>query len=95
MEYANGKSGDHIRITVPIGTIIRDNSTNEIIGELNEYGQELIVAQGGTGGRGNAASKFDNGAMVKASPPQGGEKKWIKLELKLVADVVSYINMTL
>ncbi len=86
LEYANGLNGQHFYLAVPKGTMVRDNSTNEIIGELTREGQELVVANGGIGGRGNAALKT-KGEKSVCAPPQGGEKKWLKLELKLVADV--------
>lgn len=86
LEYANGLNGRHFYLAVPKGTMVRDNSTNEIIGELTREGQELVVANGGIGGRGNAALKT-KGEKSVCAPPQGGERKWLKLELKLVADV--------
>jgi GTP-binding protein len=86
LEYANGLNGKHFQLAVPRGTTVIDNSTNEVIGELTRAGQELVVAHGGIGGRGNAAMKT-KGERSTATPPQGGERKWLKLELKLVADV--------
>ena len=86
LEYANGLNGKHFYLSVPKGTLVRDNTTNEIIGELTREGQELVVANGGIGGRGNAALKT-KGEKSVCAPPQGGERKWLKLELKLVADV--------
>jgi GTPase len=61
--------------------------TGEILGELNHPGDRLIVAKGGEGGRGNAAQKITRGTAPKASPAQPGDKLWLKLELRLVADV--------
>ena len=86
LEYANGLNGRNFYLAVPKGTMVRDNSTNEIIGELTREGQELVVAKGGIGGRGNAALKT-KGEKVFVLHPRGGERKWLKLELKLVADV--------
>lgn len=86
LEYANGLNGKHFYVAVPRGTQVLDNSTNEVIGELTREGHELVVANGGLGGRGNAALKT-KGEKSVATPPQGGEKRWLKLELKLVADV--------
>lgn len=86
LEYANGLNGKHFYLAVPRGTTVSDNATNEVIGELTREGQELVVANGGLGGRGNAALKT-KGEKSVATPPQGGEKLWLKLELKLVADV--------
>lgn len=86
LEYANGLNGDDCIVQVPRGTIVRDNITNEIITELSDGKQKVIVAKGGVGGRGNAALKTKN-EKGGSLPPQGGEKKWLKLELKLVADI--------
>ena len=86
LEYANGLNGKHFYLAVPRGTTVSDNATNEVIGELTREGQELVVANGGLGGRGNAALKT-KGEKSVATPPQGGERRWLKLELKLVADV--------
>eukprot|EP01035_Chromulina_nebulosa_P018568 gene18568-24291_t len=87
LEYANGRNGQDLIIPVPSGTIIRDNSTNEIVGEINEITRELVVSRGGLGGRGNAGLKAERGQRPKGSPAEGGEKKWLRLELKLVADI--------
>jgi GTP-binding protein len=86
LEYQNGLSGKDYILSVPTGTIIYDNSTGNSIGELSEDGQLLTVAQGGDGGRGNAVSRT-KGEKVVCIPPTGGERHWIRLELKLVADV--------
>lgn len=59
LEFLNGKAGNDARIAVPKGTIVRDNSTNQIICEMNEARDEVIVAVGGQGGRGNAAMKVE------------------------------------
>ena len=87
LEYANGLKGADCYVAVPLGTVVTDNSTQQVLGELTEAGQQLIVATGGLGGRGNAALKSKDASGTGASPPQGGEKRWLKLELKLVADV--------
>jgi GTP-binding protein len=50
-----GRSGEHIYLPVPPGTVVRDADTGELLGELLEQGDELCVARGGRGGRGNAA----------------------------------------
>jgi GTP-binding protein len=87
LEYANGVNGEDFFVPVPLGTVVTDNTTQLVLGELTEPGQRLVVAGGGMGGRGNAALKTKDGSGAGASPPQGGEKRWLKLELKLVADV--------
>lgn len=87
LEYATGKSGASVRIAVPLGTMVKDNSTEELIGEMNYIGQEMVIATGGEGGQGNAAVKLEKGARPKCSSPMGGQKRCIKLELNLVADI--------
>ena len=58
-----------------------------MIAEMTDLNQELVIAQGGLGGKGNAATKIERGEKAKGSPAQGGEKRILKLELRLVADV--------
>ncbi|KAJ1435653.1 P-loop containing nucleoside triphosphate hydrolase protein [Ochromonadaceae sp. CCMP2298] len=87
VNFANGEYGQNFYIAVPPGTTIRDNSTGEVIGELKNKNDRFVVARGGLGGQGNAATKVGKGAKPMCSPPQGGERKWIKLELNLVADI--------
>lgn len=83
-----GAMGEDLRIPVPPGTLVRDAETGDLIAELLQPGQEVIVAHGGRGGRGNAAFKTDrNRAPRIAENGEKGEERWIRLELKLVADV--------
>ena len=86
LDYRNGKAGKDLYIPVPKGVIIKDNSTNEVIGELNFSNEKLLVARGGYGGKGNAAFRTGIDKSI-SSPPTGGEKKWLKIELKLMAAV--------
>ena len=86
IEYANGLAGVDCIVDVPVGTVVSNNSTGKVIGELNSSGQLLTVAAGGIGGKGNAASRT-KGEKSVCVPPTGGERLWIRLELKLVADV--------
>jgi GTP-binding protein len=82
-----GRSAVDVRIPVPPGTIIRSEE-GAILGDLVETGQELIVCQGGRGGRGNARyASARNQAPRMAEKGEPGEEKWIELELRLVADV--------
>ena len=83
-----GKSGDDLRVRVPVGTLAYDQDTGELIGDLVEAGQELLVARGGTGGRGNTRFKSStNRAPRQCTPGTPGESRTLRLELRLLADV--------
>ncbi|MHB1041384.1 MAG: GTPase ObgE [Eubacteriales bacterium] len=84
----HGASGEDLVIRVPSGTVVRDDTTGELIADLVEDGQEAVVARGGRGGRGNAsfATAF-NKAPKFAEKGEPGEECWLSLELKLLADV--------
>ena len=83
-----GKAGDDLVVTVPVGTVITNVETDEIIGDLTRHGERLLVAQGGKGGLGNMHFKSSvNRAPRKALPGLPGEERALKLELKLLADV--------
>ena len=83
-----GKAGADIRIQVPVGTQVYDQESNALLADLNGSGDELVVAQGGRGGRGNIkfATPYDR-APRRAGPGTPGERKKIRLVLKLLADV--------
>ncbi len=84
----HGKSGEDLILKVPVGTVVKDAETGEVIADLTEDGQEVIVAKGGKGGKGNAAFKTStNQAPDYAEEGEKGEEKWIELELKVLADV--------
>ncbi|MEM9172882.1 MAG: Obg family GTPase CgtA [Pseudomonadota bacterium] len=83
-----GKSGDDLTIAVPVGTLITDIDTRELIGDLAEPEQRFRVAAGGQGGLGNARFKSSvNRAPRKTTPGTPGESRHLHLELKLLADV--------
>jgi GTP-binding protein len=83
-----GKSGADVRVPVPPGTIVRDADTGEFLGDLTRDGQELLVARGGRGGRGNAAFASPvNQTPRIAERGDPGQERWLALELKLIADV--------
>jgi GTP-binding protein len=83
-----GKGADDVDVRVPVGTIIINVDTDEVIGDLTAHGQRLKVAQGGRGGLGNIHFKSSvNRAPRKFTPGTPGEVRDIKLELRLLADV--------
>ncbi len=83
-----GRSGEDLYVAVPTGTVIQDEETDEVLGDLKTAGQVLLVAQGGKGGWGNTKFKSStNRAPRKAGPGLPGEQRSLKLELKVLADV--------
>jgi GTPase len=83
-----GRSGEDLVLRVPPGTVVKDATAGEVLGELLEDGAELTVARGGRGGRGNAAfATPTNRAPREWEPGEPGEERQIVLELKLIADV--------
>ena len=84
----NGKNSEDVVIRVPQGTVITDTDTNLIVADLNKKDDEVIVAYGGRGGRGNTAFKTpSNPAPNFSENGEPGEIKFLKIELKLLADV--------
>ena len=83
-----GKGGEDTTIRVPVGTMITNVETDEVIGDLTSHGQRMLVAQGGKGGLGNIHFKTSvNRAPRKASPGTPGDVRELKMELRLLADV--------
>lgn len=83
-----GKAGEDTVITVPVGTVVHNVDTDEVIGDLTEHGQRLLVAKGGQGGLGNMHFKSSiNRSPRQATPGGEGESRTLRLELKLLADV--------
>ena len=83
-----GKKGEDIYVKVPLGTIIYDEINNYVIADINENNQQVLIAKGGRGGRGNchfANSRYQAPEIAENGEP--GEKLKIRLELKLLADV--------
>jgi len=84
----NGAAADDIILRMPVGTIVRDAETDEIIAELLEADQRVLLAKGGDGGFGNLHFKSaTNRAPRQKTPGWPGEAKSLKLELRLLADV--------
>ena len=91
----HGANASDLVVKVPPGTVVRDDDTSEVLGDLIEPGQHLVVARGGRGGRGNASFLSNaNRAPSFAEKGEPGQERWISLELKVVADVglVGYPN---
>jgi GTP-binding protein len=83
-----GKDGKDIIIQVPIGTLIKNSDAGEVIVDLVHHGDEVIIAKGGRGGKGNAEfATPTNQAPRHSQPGEKGEELNLELELKLIADV--------
>ncbi len=84
----NGRSGEDVVLTLPVGTIITDKDTHEKLADLTFHGQEIVIAKGGKGGLGNMNfATSTNQAPRKAQKGGKGEQRIVHLELKLLADV--------
>ncbi|MFC6861577.1 GTPase ObgE [Zunongwangia atlantica] len=87
-QRSSGADGQDEIVDVPLGTVIRDTETQEIIDEVTEDGQEIIIAEGGMGGRGNWHFKSSTNQTPRYSQPGiDGQELDITLELKVLADV--------
>lgn len=83
-----GKNAEDVIIKVPMGTVVKDLDTNLIIADLTKENDEVVVAKGGRGGRGNTAFKtHSNTAPNFSENGEPGEEKKLKIELKMMADV--------
>ena len=85
---STGADGEDIYLDVPLGTVVKDTETDEVLFEITEDGQEKIVAQGGRGGLGNWHFKNSRNQTPRyAQPGEPLEEKSITIELKILADV--------
>jgi len=85
---STGKDGEDRYVDVPLGTIVKDGETQEILFEITNDGEEVILAEGGKGGRGNWHFKSATNQTPRyAQPGIEGIEGWFQLELKLLADV--------
>lgn len=83
-----GKDGAPREISVPPGTSAREAETGELLGEVLCDGDRLVVARGGQGGRGNRSFLSNrNRAPRESEPGQPGEERWLRLDLRLIAEV--------
>ena len=83
-----GRSGASAVLPVPPGTIVRDLSSGDVLGEVLEHGDEIPVAHGGRGGKGNAwFATSTHQAPREYQPGEDGDQRTLELELKLIADV--------
>ena len=83
-----GVRADVVYVKVPMGTLVRDDATDMVVADLTEDGQTFVAAKGGRGGKGNACYVTStNRAPTFAEKGEPGENRWLKLELKLLADV--------
>ena len=84
----NGANAEDIIIKVPEGTVVTDSKTNQVIADLVGDNNEVVVAHGGRGGRGNTAFRTQSDTAPKFSElGEPGEEKTLKVELKMIADV--------
>ena len=83
-----GRNAEDLLITVPLGTIVKDEETGQVMADLSRDGQRAIVAKGGRGGRGNWHFRTSaNRTPTFAERGEPGEERWLRLELKVLADV--------
>lgn len=84
----HGKAGDDLVLTLPPGTAVLDDGTGELLADLVAVGQEAVIARGGKGGLGNTHFKTStHQAPRHAQKGLPGEERWLRLELRLIADI--------
>ena len=84
----HGRNGSDLVARLPLGTLVKDDQSGELLHEILREGQRWRAACGGRGGRGNASfATSTNRAPTDAEPGEPGEERWLRLELKVLADV--------
>ena len=84
----HGRGGKDCFMEVPVGSILKDSDTGEVIADLSVDGEQIVIAEGGHGGMGNPHFKSGTNRTPRiATKGHPGEEKWLKVELKLMADV--------
>lgn len=85
---STGADGTDVFVEVPLGTVVRDTETNAFLFEITEHNQEVILCEGGKGGRGNWHFKSPTNQTPRyAQPGMPAEEKYVTVELKILADV--------
>lgn len=86
--HKRGHDAKDLIVDVPVGTVVKDLRTGEVLADLTRAGQQVVIARGGEGGRGNAHFKSSSRQAPRIRERGApGEEHWVKLELKLLADV--------
>ena len=84
----HGRNGEGVEITVPVGTLVKDHESGDVLCDLTEHGQSFVIVRGGKGGKGNSNfATSTNRAPREVEAGGEGEERWIILELKVIADV--------